>query len=1751
MKQIRQFAWLLSFGLWAANVSAYEVWMGTHLMRSSDASNLSEWSLAASQMDGININRAPNDTEPASNNDWRTIFKQFSNRKHSMSEVARSEVTRNPVSVDELAYDDIDQRLSEIFGFENTFGYDLDILMFYNERGTYRGVEYLYEWTQKEVQHMREWLDTNGRADVRLMWNVRNNSVENQNWAKNPLVDLVEIESSTTAFLANTNNQITFFTWFWNNSVTKNKEIALQMPRVLPGDPLDQFQGSRRVAKKVGDIIGYGEDGMRSNRLIFMPVTYNDNYLYRPETVSNGTSYTDTMTSICLSLIEQRQLFEGRLPQLPTNALADSKVRTIPPTITAIANRTTNENTQTPAIAFTVADGDTALTALTVSATSSNPVLTPASGFVFGGSGKNRTVKVTPAPGQMGTSVITVTVSDGYWSASSSFTLSVGTTLASGSTDAAITDAPAVTDQTATTVLLGSGGNSPYTERCAVYAFQLPSLGNVANPFKSSSFTFNLEDKQGTLTNNDLYGLGRRDTGTVLVTDYYGKTATADPTDATRLQTNILTNGTPLGLVSTSAAGNTALLSYLNAQYASGAGAGKYVFLRLNTTGPKTGINRATITMSEGGETSPTDTRPRLFFTTNSAPTIASIGNVTTNQSTATSTIPFTIGDVESTANSLTVTATSSNTALIPNASIVLGGSGTNRTFRITPTAGATGSSIITIQVSDGVRTTSTTFTINVFNAILGELADAEIAPNQSTAPFTYGIQNLSWTSLSAGTSGGNVGRDRSVVFPFLLPSLGSISNPFSAVSFSANLESLDNSPLGNVRIYGLGKRDTATVLTTDYYAATSTLDTTDATLIQTNFIPSGTTGTGLKNTDNAGDAKLIAYLNAQYAGGAGAGKYVFLRLATDTPQTGGSSRFRFTSADGAVAASNAAIRPQIGYLAASGNLPPTISSIGNRSIPVDTSSGEIPFTIGDSQTSPASLILTQSSSNTALVPEENIVFGGSGAERTVSITPVANQVGDSTITITVSDGVLTSSTTFSLSVFRALFSEQSDAEVQFTLSTPPYAIQGLSNINLFIGTAGGTVGKERCPVFPFQLPNLGIINNPFTAAAFTINFESKDSNPVGNVSVYGLGRRDAGTVSFDDYWTATSDTDSTDATLLQTNLIPAGSSDFGLKTTNTAANATLIAYLNAQYAGGAGAGKYVFLRLSSDAPQTGGASRYKVTSADGAAIAENNAIWPQIAYTATSGNFPPTISEITSHDIAIGTDTGSIPFTIADGQSTPESLALSATSSNPALIPAGNITFAGTGANRTVTVSPVAGQLGSSTIIVTVSDGALTASSTFTINVLPALFGALSDAEIQPNETTPPLTYNILNLSGSTLVIGTAGGNTGRDRCAVFPFQLPNLGTIDNPFTTVEFTVNFNSKDSNPLGNVSVYGLGSRSANTVLDFDHWAATTDVDPTDATLLQTNLIPAGSSDFGLKTTDENGSANLLAYLNAQYAGGAGAGKYVFLRLASDTPQTGGTSRYRVTSADGALAVTNNTLWPRLTYSAIIQTPPTISDITDRSINVNTETGAIPFTVGDGQTEPGLLTLSKSSSNPSLVPTANIVFDGTDEDRTVTVTPAANQLGSSTITITVSDGTLTTSDTFVVTVIGNGIETWRFNHFGTTADTGTAADSFDANNDGENNLLEYATGQSPMANTTASTPISKNGASLEFTYTRSKAAIADGVTFQVEWSDTLAPNSWDNTGVTEGLPTDNGTTQTVKATMPAGTSGKRFAHLKVTR
>ena len=91
----------------------------------------------------------------------------------------------------------------------------------------------------------------------------------------------------------------------------------------------------------------------------------------------------------------------------------------------------------------------------------------------------------------------------------------------------------------------------------------------------------------------------------------------------------------------------------------------------------------------------------------------------------------------------------------------------------------------------------------------------------------------------------------------------------------------------------------------------------------------------------------------------------------------------------------------------------PTITTIADQTIAANGATAALPFTIGDVGTAPGSLTLSAVSSNQALVPDAAIVFGGSGASRTVTITPLPDQSGQTTITVTVSDGVTPTSTAF------------------------------------------------------------------------------------------------------------------------------------------------------------------------------------------------------------------------------------------------------------------------------------------------------------------------------------------------------------------------------------------------------------------------------------------------------------------------------------------------------------------------------------------------------------------------------------------------------------------------------------------------------------------------------------------------------------------------------------------------------------------
>ncbi|MCA9151700.1 MAG: DUF4347 domain-containing protein, partial [Planctomycetales bacterium] len=119
------------------------------------------------------------------------------------------------------------------------------------------------------------------------------------------------------------------------------------------------------------------------------------------------------------------------------------------PAISSIADVTIDEDTQSAPITFQISDPDDSAASLTVTATSSNNLLIPSSSFLFQGTDENRTLQFTPAADANGGPVtITVTVSDGKSSTSTSFQVSI----------TPINDAPTTHDDTLSIVENSANG---------------------------------------------------------------------------------------------------------------------------------------------------------------------------------------------------------------------------------------------------------------------------------------------------------------------------------------------------------------------------------------------------------------------------------------------------------------------------------------------------------------------------------------------------------------------------------------------------------------------------------------------------------------------------------------------------------------------------------------------------------------------------------------------------------------------------------------------------------------------------------------------------------------------------------------------------------------------------------------------------------------------------------------------------------------------------------------------------------------------------------------------------------------------------------------------------------------------------------------------------------------------------------------------------------------------------------------------
>jgi uncharacterized delta-60 repeat protein len=396
-----------------------------------------------------------------------------------------------------------------------------------------------------------------------------------------------------------------------------------------------------------------------------------------------------------------------------------------------------------------------------------------------------------------------------------------------------------------------------------------------------------------------------------------------------------------------------------------------------------------------------------------------------------------------------------------------------------------------------------------------------------------------------------------------------------------------------------------------------------------------------------------------------------------------------------------------------------------------------------------------------------------------------------------------------------------------------------------------------------------------------------------------------------------------------------------------------------------------------------------------------------------------PTISALTNQTIDEDQPTGALDFTVNDIDTSTATWSVSAASSDLTLVPSEGMAFGGAdnSSNRTITVTPAANQSGTATISVTFSSEAgSTATRSFTVTVnsvndAPTI-GAIANQTLDEDHATGALAFTVGDIEGATLTVtatpsdpvlvpngGIALTGSGANRSAVVTPAPDRNGTA-----TITLTVTDGALTASTTFTVTVTAVNDAPTITAIA----NRTIDEDTTTGALAFTvNDVDGGT----LSVTASSSNATLVPNGNVA-VGGSGANRSVSVRPADNRF---GTTTITVTVGDGAL--TSSAAFD--VNVTAVNDPPTLTELANATTPRNAPVTAT-FTVDDIEGGPGVITLTGVSSNRVLVHSADLVFGGTAENRTLTIAPAQGLAGVTRITVTASDGSLTASRSFVLTV-----------------------------------------------------------------------------------------------------------------------------------
>jgi hypothetical protein len=270
-------------------------------------------------------------------------------------------------------------------------------------------------------------------------------------------------------------------------------------------------------------------------------------------------------------------------------------------------------------------------------------------------------------------------------------------------------------------------------------------------------------------------------------------------------------------------------------------------------------------------------------------------------------------------------------------------------------------------------------------------------------------------------------------------------------------------------------------------------------------------------------------------------------------------------------------------------------------------------------------------------------------------------------------------------------------------------------------------------------------------------------------------------------------------------------------------------------------------------------------------------------------------------------------------------------------------------------------------------------------------------------------ITATATDTGGSITKVDFYNGGSllGSDTTSPYSFALSGLAAGNYAFTARAFD-NGGASRTSAVVNVTVVNPANQPptistiANQTLVEDSTTSSVSFTVGDPNTPINNLVLSATS------------SNQVLISNSTFVfGGSGTNRTLSFR---PQPDRSGGAVINVTVSDGQASASRSFT---VTVTAV-NDPPIIGDVTNRTVAVNGTTGSIPVAISDKETAATSMALVAQSSNQTLIPQSGLLLGGSGTNRTLTVTPASNQSGQATVTLTVSDGTTTAFDTFVVTV-----------------------------------------------------------------------------------------------------------------------------------